>query len=330
MSQDRSHLGRPLGSMPLSCASCAACPALECPVRDVSGDSPSSTVTTTRRAFIGASAATITLSSLIGPRIAVAQDVTATTAEASATALACTPLTAERTEGPYYIEDALLRDDITEGQPGIPLDLRMTIIDAMSCEPLDNVAVDIWHCNAAGSYSGISGGMGNDDTTGETFLRGIQLTGPDGVAAIRTIYPGWYQGRATHIHLKVHVGGTADDGTYEGGTVAHTGQLFFDDDLTDKIATLDPYVGRTIARTRNDDDGVLAGGLNEPGFFLDMTPVDSDDLTKGFTGVVTLGIDPTAISQEDGPGGMPSQGGPRSQPPGSPGQQDIGEETGSL
>ncbi|HWV22958.1 MAG TPA: hypothetical protein VNZ58_02105, partial [Thermomicrobiales bacterium] len=148
---------------------------------------------------------------------------------------------------------------------------------------------------------------------------------------------------ATHIHLKVHVGGTAEDGTYEGGTVAHTGQLFFDDDLTDKIATLDPYVTRTIQRTRNDEDGVLAGGLNEPGFFLEMTPVNADDLSAGFTGTVTLGVDPSAISQETGMGGnggpgtsggsgnMPPQGGPRSRPSGTPGQQgDSEEESGSL
>jgi protocatechuate 3,4-dioxygenase beta subunit len=188
----------------------------------------------------------------------------------------------------------------------------MTVMDGTACQPIPDVAVDIWHCDAAGTYSGVSGGMGNDNTTGETFLRGIQLTGTDGVAAIRTIYPGWYQGRATHIHLKVHVGGAADDGTYEGGTVAHTGQLFFDDTITDEVALIEPYASRQIVRTRNDEDNIFGNGWDEPGFFVELTPNNAADLSQGFVGTVTLTIDPSAVSTETG-----VDGGPGGNPPGN-------------
>lgn len=308
---------RPLGSLPLTCSWCSVCEAKGCPSRQAEFDADgghTAPFVLTRRSLLRTSAATAGAAGMLAAGIgasAYAQE--ATTGDATAT-LACATLTAERTEGPYYVEDELVRDDITEGRPGIPLKLQITVIDAVACAPLDNGAVDIWHCDASGSYSGVSGGMGNAGTTGDTFLRGIQLTGADGMAEIATIYPGWYQGRCTHIHLKVHVGGTADDGTYEGGTVAHTGQLFFDDAITDEVAQVEPYASRSVARTRNEGDGVLANGFNEPGFFLTLTRIVESDITAGFVGVVTLGVDPSAISEETGPGG--GNGGPGGPPPG--------------
>ena len=119
----------------------------------------------------------------------------------------------ELTEGPYYLDLDLVRRDITEGRPGVPFDLAVKVVDATSCEPLEGAAVDVWHCDAEGAYSGVQGDSG-------TFLRGVQMTGADGVADFTTIFPGWYTGRAVHVHLKVALAG--DD--------VHTGQLFFDDD----------------------------------------------------------------------------------------------------
>lgn len=343
---------RSLGSMPLTCSSCVICEAKECSMRSDAFDADElewRQSRTSRRMFLAGSASTVALATLAANHRVFAQDATAdaTADAATATVVGCTTLTPERTEGPYYIEDALLRDDITEDRPGIVLDLKMTVLDGVSCEPLSDVAVDIWHCDAAGDYSGLSGGMGNDDTSGETWLRGIQLTGTDGVAAIRTIYPGWYQGRATHIHLKIHVGGAAEDGTYEGGTVAHTGQLFFDDATTDEIAKIEPYASRDIVRVRNEDDGVFANGWEEPGFFVDLTANDAGDLSQGFVGTVTLYIDPSAVSEETGMGGgpqggpgnagggMPPQGRPsdgqnRPQNPGQDQEDDDDTETSSL
>ena len=145
-------------------------------------------------------------------------------------------LTPEATEGPYYIDADLVRSDITEGRPGTPVELAITVVAADGCAPVRDAAVDIWHCDASGIYSGYEsastggpggpgggGGAAADDTR---YLRGTQVTGADGVATFRTIYPGWYRGHAVHIHTKVHV----------NSSERHTGQLFFADDLNDSVA----------------------------------------------------------------------------------------------
>ena len=126
-------------------------------------------------------------------------------------------LTPELTEGPYYIAGEKLRRKITEGRPGSPLLLRLSVVDATTCRPIKGAAVDIWHADAGGVYSGFGSGAAS-----RTFMRGIQRTDGTGLAAFQTVYPGWYQGRTVHIHVKVHV----------GGNVVHTGQLFFPDTLT--------------------------------------------------------------------------------------------------
>jgi protocatechuate 3,4-dioxygenase beta subunit len=118
----------------------------------------------------------------------------ATTAEAStetaATAAPDCVLMPELTEGPYYLDLDLVRSDITEGRPGLPLDLRVNVVDAGSCEPIEGAAVDVWHCDAEGIYSGVDG------AEGETFCRGVQLTDAGGTAEFLTVFPGWYTGRA--------------------------------------------------------------------------------------------------------------------------------------
>src|SRR5829696_5565215 len=152
---------------------------------------------------------------------------------------------------------------------------------------LADAAVDIWHCDAQGYYSGVNANPGgNASQSAEagagseagTFLRGVQLTDADGIAEFQTIYPGWYSGRTVHIHMKVFVGGTAevldvatpaspDAGTYEGGHVSHTGQLYFGDATSDEVyATDDAYASRDDAqRLGNDQDGILGQYANEPG-----------------------------------------------------------------
>jgi protocatechuate 3,4-dioxygenase beta subunit len=108
-------------------------------------------------------------------------------------------LAPEQTEGPYYIADEAVRRNITEGRPGTPLMLRAFVVNASSCKPIRGAAVDIWHADAGGVYSGFGQGAGN-----RTFMRGIQRTNAKGLALFRTVYPGWYQGRTVHIHVKVH------------------------------------------------------------------------------------------------------------------------------
>ena len=138
-------------------------------------------------------------------------------------------LTPEQEEGPYYVDLERIRNNIKEAKTGLRLQLKVVCVSSKTCKPIANAAVDIWHCDAEGHYSGFS----QEDTEGQTFLRGVQLTNDRGVALFETIYPGWYTGRATHIHMKVHIGGRKAGSTYSGGHVSHTGQLFFPDAITD-------------------------------------------------------------------------------------------------
>jgi protocatechuate 3,4-dioxygenase beta subunit len=154
-------------------------------------------------------------------------------------------LTPEQTEGPYYISGEKLRRNITEGKPGTPLTLQLLAVDASTCRPIKGAAVDIWHADAGGVYSGFGDGAGN-----RTFMRGIQKTNAKGVATFRTIYPGWYQGRTVHIHVKVHL----------GGNVVHTGQLYFSDTVTDSAYRKAPYSNRPNRDTRNASDSVYRNG----------------------------------------------------------------------
>jgi protocatechuate 3,4-dioxygenase beta subunit len=209
-------------------------------------------------------------------------------APSPALAAACT-LTAEQEEGPYYLGLERIRKNITEGKSGLRLDLHLTIVDSSTCKPIEGVAVDIWHCDAVGVYSG----FGSEGTSGKTYLRGVRLTDADGLASFRTIYPGWYRGRATHIHLKAHVGGSAGPSRYSGGHVAHTGQLFFSDTTTDKVAKLSPYTRNQTTRTRNSQDHVYTGE-HGAGVVLHLGRRKAGTIKSGFVAAITLGIDPDA------------------------------------
>ena len=166
------------------------------------------------------------------------------TAAGGATQTPSCILAPEMTEGPYYIAGETMRRDITEGKSGAILDLTITIVDAARCTPVAAVAVEIWHADASGVYSGFGSGSGN-----RTFLRGVQTTDASGNVTFRTIYPGWYQGRATHIHLKAHVAGGV-----------HTTQLFFDEALNDAVYKTAAYSGHSGRRTTNNQDGIFSGG----------------------------------------------------------------------
>jgi protocatechuate 3,4-dioxygenase beta subunit len=154
-------------------------------------------------------------------------------------------LTPEQTEGPYYIPNERMRRNITDGHSGTPLLLRTTVVDASTCRAIKGAAVDVWHADAAGVYSGFGAGANS-----RTFMRGIQRTDPRGLALFRTVYPGWYQGRTVHIHVKVHI----------AGNVVHTGQLYFPDSLTDAVYRKAPYNRRPNRDTRNATDFVFRDG----------------------------------------------------------------------
>ncbi|MER6954427.1 intradiol ring-cleavage dioxygenase [Streptomyces sp. NPDC000618] len=261
---------------------------------------------------------------------------TSTEAEASASASAtstsssCMTLMTSVTEGPYYLDGALVRKDITEGKSGVPLTLRLTVVDATDgCTPVAGAAVEIWHCDAWGYYSGYTtanpggsapaesedGSTANDNT----YLRGYQVANANGVVKFETIFPGWYTPRTCHIHLKVHTGGQKEDGTYEGGKVNYTGQLFFPDDAAQEIFTLEPYSQHSGSYTTLDNDMVYDGGGTSSGL-LTLKAVHKADPSKGYKGSITLGVDPDAENTGAGGGGggggtPPSGDAPTGTPP---------------
>ena len=177
-------------------------------------------------------------------------------------------LTPEQTEGPFYVDAAKLRRDIRAGRPGRPMTLRLVVVDATTCRPIKGAAVDIWHCDAGGAYSGF------DAAASKSFLRGVQRTDAKGVATFRTIYPGWYPGRAVHIHVKVHV----------GGDVVHTGQLYLPDRVTDAVHRKKPYNARGPRTTRNAADGLYRSGGSRSLLRLRKTA------DGAYVGTLTMGV----------------------------------------
>jgi protocatechuate 3,4-dioxygenase beta subunit len=162
---------------------------------------------------------------------------------AASTPGSCT-LYPEQTEGPYYVAGDLLRADLREDKPGTPLTLDLLVLSSDGCTPLANAAVDIWHCDAGGIYSGYQNQLGGLDTRGQVFLRGTQLTGSDGRVQFQTIYPGWYPGRTTHVHFKVHLSGNREA----------TSQLYFAEDLNREVYGTAPYAAHGQKDTANTAD----------------------------------------------------------------------------
>src|SRR5882757_3145889 len=203
----------------------------------------------------------------------------------AATAAKACKLTPEVTEGPFYVALDKIRRDITEGRSGVPLTLKIRVIDVKRCAPIHAAAVDVWHCDAGGLYSDEA----SNGTSGQTYLRGVQLTNKKGYATLKTVYPGHYTGRATHIHLKVHIGGRARGGTLRGGHVSHTGQLFFAESANSSVYALSPYSSDTAQRTLNSSDSIYsqAGGTT-----AEVSLKGS--ASSGFVGKIVLGVNPKA------------------------------------
>jgi protocatechuate 3,4-dioxygenase beta subunit len=187
--------------------------------------------------------------------------------EAVATGLVTCVLTPEQTEGPYYVSGEKVRRNITEGRPGTALTLRLKVVNASNCKPIRNAAVDVWHTDALGVYSGVQG------SPGTTFMRGVQRTDANGLAIFKTVYPGWYMGRTVHIHVKVHI----------AGNVVHTGQLYFPDSVTDRVYAKAPYSSRPARDTRNTADSIYRNGGNKSVLGLRRSGT-------GYVGALTMGV----------------------------------------
>jgi protocatechuate 3,4-dioxygenase beta subunit len=191
-----------------------------------------------------------------------------------------------QTEGPYFVDEMLDRSDIREDREGVPLDLVFNVSrvdegNAAACGPLAGALVDIWHCDAAGEYSDVQDNAAGDfDTRGETFLRGYQVTDENGTARFTTIFPGWYQGRAVHIHFKIRDSPESEQG-YE-----FTSQLYFDDALTDEIQSQGPYAEKGQRDLRNSDDGIFQGGGDQL-----LVPLSQNG--QGYEGTFDIALDTT-------------------------------------
>ncbi|KAI5921759.1 Intradiol ring-cleavage dioxygenase [Camillea tinctor] len=199
-------------------------------------------------------------------------------------------LVEETTIGPYWVEGELVRADITEDQAGVPLHLDVQFVDISDCSAVSDMVVDIWHCNATGVYSGVSAtGQGGLDST---FLRGAQISDADGVAQFDTVFPGHYQGRATHIHVLTTKEATVlTNQTYEGGVATHIGQFFFDQDLISAVELNAPYSDNQQDLTTNADDGIAAGeATDDYDIFMDYALL-GDSAADGLMAWIVVGVD---------------------------------------
>jgi protocatechuate 3,4-dioxygenase beta subunit len=189
----------------------------------------------------------------------------------------------EMTEGPYFVDDRLMRSDIRSDpadgsvKDGVPLQLalRVSQVSDDRCIPLTNALVDIWHCDALGVYSDVADP--NFSTVGQKFLRGSQMTDETGTVQFLTIYPGWYPGRTVHIHFKIRTDAASGRG-YE-----FTSQLFFDDTITDRVYTQSPYSSRRQRTQRNDRDGIFQRDGNQLLLMLNQT-------SQGYAATFDIGM----------------------------------------
>jgi protocatechuate 3,4-dioxygenase beta subunit len=187
----------------------------------------------------------------------------------------------EVTEGPFWEDEKLERSDVTGGQSGVPLALKITIVDLDdNCSAYEGAWVDIWHANADGNYSDEPAGMGNDNTLGQTWLRGYQVTNASGVVDFQTIWPGFYTGRACHIHVRVRT----FDGNSNTTTNAVT-QLFFNEDKNSTVFATSAY--NTGSRTTNAQDSIYAEEQQQGNLLL-LDP--SGSVGNGYSTEATIAL----------------------------------------
>jgi len=218
-----------------------------------------------RKAVLKAAGGT-SLAAIFGAR---AVQVLAGDEAAAATVTTCL-LTPEVTAGPYWVQESLTRRNVTEGKPGLPLVIRFTILNARTCKPIPKADVEIWHCDATGSYSAVDGA-----TT--RFLRGHQKANAAGKAEFLTIFPGWYPGRTPHIHMKVYIGGNA----------VQTGQVFLNEAVTRAVYKQKPYAVRGAYDTPHSGDMIYnqAGGST-----AELKHVKRTGGLKGYVGTIAIGV----------------------------------------
>mgnify|MGYP001810002195 CR=1 FL=1 len=187
------------------------------------------------------------------------------------------------TDGPYPLYTVLqtpgvVRQDITGGKTGVPLTLVLRLVNINnSCAPIEEAAVYIWHCDKDGAYSGYSQPGAN--AIGETFCRGVQYSDANGQALFRSIYPGWYAGRITHIHFQIYLRGL-------GTTVTATSQVAFPQAITQAVYASPLYAarGQNTSVPSFAQDNVFSDGTS-----LQMVEIVGS-ASVGYTATLTVGV----------------------------------------
>ncbi|HEX9362974.1 MAG TPA: intradiol ring-cleavage dioxygenase [Candidatus Dormibacteraeota bacterium] len=217
------------------------------------------TATISRRRMLIAGGGAVVSAALAACGLGRTSPVTTPTASGVPVATPACIVTPAETEGPYFVDERLNRADITTDpsdgsvRPGTPLTLTLTVARVGSqCTALQGAQVDVWHCDALGQYSDVAA----ENSVGKRFLRGYQTTDANGAVTFNTIYPGWYRGRAVHIHFKVR--------TFSGAqkSFEFTSQIFFDDAVSDEAYQQAPYSSRGSRDTRNAADMVYTSNGN--------------------------------------------------------------------
>lgn len=195
---------------------------------------------------------------------------------ASANEVATCTLTPNETEGPFpypggELSNPLQIIDITGGQTGVPINYTFTVIDADSCNPLPNIRVDMWHCNKDGDYSG----YGN--FTGQYWLRGWQVTDANGQVQFTSIYPGWYPGRAVHLHIDI----------FASNVLVKTTQIAFEEAISDVVHVSPLYAASGVNPTTNMEDGVFGNSAVD---LANEMAVVTGNVTDGYAATFTFGL----------------------------------------
>lgn len=218
-----------------------------------------------------------------GGNVPASNAPTAVAATTGSTTVNCV-VKPEMTEGPYFVDEKINRSDIrpnsktgklSEGNP-LTIALAISSVGTSGCVPLKDAQVDIWHCDAKGIYSDTKDNHWGD-TTGQNFLRGYQISDSAGAVKFLTIYPGWYRGRAVHIHFKIRTTGT------DGKSYEFTSQFFFDDTLSDQVFTQTIY-NKAQRDTLNSNDDIYSEGGNQ----LTLPTVKSEG---SYTANFSIGLD---------------------------------------
>jgi len=245
-------------------------------------DSPDSLQLTRRRLLEILGGAGVAALSGCGSSSTSASSASGSTSGTTSGTTASCVLTPELTVGPYFVDEKLNRSDLTTNTTdtnvlnATPLTLTMTIMEYASsgCSALVGAQVDIWHADAAGVYSDES----VENTSGQTFLRGYQITDSNGAVTFKTVVPGWYSGRTIHIHVMIRTLSSSGSVLTE-----FTTQLFFDQTLLNALTTtVSPYSSRGVPDTTNAQDSIYSSATQ-----LTLTNATSGG---GYTASITLGV----------------------------------------